>query len=285
MMYAEDCRADSQYFIYRKKTSAFTLIELLVCVAIIAILMGILLPSIKQAREAVKATVCGTNLRNITSAFIVYNQEYGGKLAISSSVGDAYWNYGNGVDGWLRSSIARYSGIVCPVFKGTTQDISNSSGYTTYGYSTSDKSVLAHNSDNVPNAASIMMLAEAGVIADSSIVVDVRTRFYLGGVLATSIIAKPSEGPIALSTTGGFWGIHNGRGNVAWYDGHVSMEKPYNNETWLGLGNRTQRLPATKLPIAVSQNVGFLTPVPRSTDPVTFSNSGNMDDYMAVKTE
>lgn len=47
---------------------AFTLIEVLVVVAIIAILVAVLMPSLQAARENARATVCGTNLKQILTA-------------------------------------------------------------------------------------------------------------------------------------------------------------------------------------------------------------------------
>ncbi len=46
----------------------FTLIEVLVVVAIIALLVAILLPSLAAAREGARASVCGTNLKQILTA-------------------------------------------------------------------------------------------------------------------------------------------------------------------------------------------------------------------------
>jgi len=52
--------------------TGFTLIELLVVVAIIALLIAILLPSLARARESAKRTICGHNLRSITNACKTY---------------------------------------------------------------------------------------------------------------------------------------------------------------------------------------------------------------------
>jgi len=62
-----------------KSHGGFTLIELLVVVAIIALLIAILLPSLTQARERAKAAVCAANLRQMGMAMEMYledNQGY-----------------------------------------------------------------------------------------------------------------------------------------------------------------------------------------------------------------
>jgi type II secretory pathway pseudopilin PulG len=51
------------------------LIELLVVVAIIALLIAILLPSLGRAREAAKRGACGTNLRGIVTACKTYSSD------------------------------------------------------------------------------------------------------------------------------------------------------------------------------------------------------------------
>ncbi len=55
-----------------RRSKGFTLIELLVVVAIIALLISILLPSLSRARELAKRAVCASNLRGVGQGEHIY---------------------------------------------------------------------------------------------------------------------------------------------------------------------------------------------------------------------
>ena len=59
---------------------AFSLVELLIVVALLALLAGILFPVFAQAREAGRATVCLSNVRQLGLAFRMYTDDWGGVL-------------------------------------------------------------------------------------------------------------------------------------------------------------------------------------------------------------
>jgi len=69
---------------------AFTLIEVLVVVAIIALLAAILIPSLAQARERAKVTMCMANARQIGGMISVYRAEFKGYVPV-------LYNYGPGI--------------------------------------------------------------------------------------------------------------------------------------------------------------------------------------------
>ena len=65
----------------------FTLIELLIVVAIIALLIGILLPGLGQARKAARRVICSANLQQYGTAHISYWADYKDRIANFSWAG------------------------------------------------------------------------------------------------------------------------------------------------------------------------------------------------------
>jgi len=65
--------------ISKMSRKAFTLIELLVVIAIIALLMGILMPSLRKARKQARMVACRSNLKHWGLIFSMYADDNDGK--------------------------------------------------------------------------------------------------------------------------------------------------------------------------------------------------------------
>lgn len=64
----------------RAPQSAFTLVELLVVIGIIALLIAILLPALRRAKEAANAAQCSSNQRQLMMAFLMFANDHKGHL-------------------------------------------------------------------------------------------------------------------------------------------------------------------------------------------------------------
>ena len=74
-----------------KKRSAFTLIELLVVIAIIALLLSVLLPSLKKAKELAKRSVCLSGLRSLVLCWTSYASDNDGWM-VSGVTDSELWS-------------------------------------------------------------------------------------------------------------------------------------------------------------------------------------------------
>ncbi|MBL0926778.1 MAG: DUF1559 domain-containing protein [Phycisphaerales bacterium] len=85
----------------RRPLAGFSLVELLVVIAVVALLVSLLLPTLRWSREQARAAICVSNVRQLTAAATMYATEHrnewpvmpsqtypGGSLAWCS------WNYG-----------------------------------------------------------------------------------------------------------------------------------------------------------------------------------------------
>jgi prepilin-type N-terminal cleavage/methylation domain-containing protein/prepilin-type processing-associated H-X9-DG protein len=93
-----------------RREKGFTLIELLVVIAVIALLMAILVPVLRSAREQGQRAVCLSNLRQLTLAWVLYADESDDKIVSGIPFGGSSGITSGGpthtLEGWLGNAFA-----------------------------------------------------------------------------------------------------------------------------------------------------------------------------------
>jgi len=179
----------------------FSLIELLVVVAVVALLMGLLLPSLTRARRLTRTAVCLSNLRQLGHAFHMYAADYDQRcmpLAYWSAeiIGagpTVYWwgtNDAGGVDHrrgfvwpYLRSDLRRKGVFECPSQpwgsyrpQGAARSITSTYGYNGYYLSPPHTPGWAFQIGHRPWLATEQVMRPSRVFAFADTLID------LGGV-------------------------------------------------------------------------------------------------------
>ncbi len=93
-----------------RRRSGFTLIELLVVIAVIAVLLAILLPSLRKAKALTKRITCQSNLKQVATAWSMYLDDNEGRFYQNKN---ANLNYGGwrGMTGWSPRPLNHYFNI------------------------------------------------------------------------------------------------------------------------------------------------------------------------------
>ncbi len=100
-----------------KGNTAFTLIELLVAITIIAILAGLLLPTLSKAKENARQIACLANLRQLQTAWQMYSDDNNGSLPKNET--DQNGIYAASTPGCWVTGSARFGTNVTDIQNGT----------------------------------------------------------------------------------------------------------------------------------------------------------------------
>lgn len=215
---------------------AFTLIELLVVIAIIAILAAILFPVFAKAREKARAASCESNEKQIALAFLMYVQDFDGKFP---PVYNDALGYPNGRIMWadcIFPYVKNRDLFLCPSNPSATADpvvgggIVNNLQGTRYcmnmvhGWSWPEDCVQDGNQYQFPISESEMTQPSRFALIEES------GNAWWNHWIDTPGWNNYANGPNGIYLIGVLGetmvGLHNGRMNVAYCDGHVKSIIP-----------------------------------------------------------
>ncbi len=218
----------SRFLLRRVKIQIFTLIELLIVIAIIAILVGMLLPALNKAKDQANTARCLNNIKQVGVSLFAYEMDYN-QFPLISSTGNSstgVWSYDLYKNGYLKNSKI----LFCPLAAINTAD----SGTTKYTQFATPYSAI--NCFVYP--ASIYLYQYSGYGMNSKFGTagtpvrnaDIRNpsaKLLLGDAdnirsLATCHWITPQQAPTASPGK-----RHRSRssGNICWADGHASTFK------------------------------------------------------------
>jgi len=115
-----------KHFLKRSR-QGFTLVELLVVIGIIALLISMLLPSLRKARIAAQRVACASNLRQIFTASMQYRTAYRGFTPVSASGAQQWYGF---LNPYLTKSPET---VISPVFRCPASRFASTPNEVTYG--------------------------------------------------------------------------------------------------------------------------------------------------------
>lgn len=205
----------------------FTLIELLVVISIIALLISILMPALRSAREAAQATQCLSNQKQNIMALLMYADDHDGYILAPASGPLASDSWGAQL--FKQNYLSAEESLFCPSFE--PQKYFQSGQSRSYGLRVSHSSIsklITQKTASPPEAGRQLrldaVLSRWGALSDYLLLGDTYQRlgsgpsqwyyFYGHDVVA----APPINGPYLHAR-------HRSAVNAAYADGHAIAVK------------------------------------------------------------
>jgi prepilin-type N-terminal cleavage/methylation domain-containing protein/prepilin-type processing-associated H-X9-DG protein len=201
---------------------AFTLIELLLVIAILAILAAILFPLFAQAREKARAATCASHLRNLSTALLMYVQDYDEQLPLAvapTTTKPFFAAWHDLIDPYVKNKQV----WLCPSSPLPRTD-ADGTPTSHYGYNAVYLSNLRLNFSNLGTTATGAPLAAVAAPAETVLLTDARASKEPNLCGPDGKYLLPPSQPATDC-----WGrpsfLHQEGCTVTWLDGHVRLER------------------------------------------------------------
>jgi len=220
--------------ILRRVCAGFSLLELLMVISIVAILIGLLIPSLRLARAQAQRAQCGSNLRQLGLANIAYGNEHDGRFAPGAS------RFLENLDRWHGHRDSVYERFVpkggalspflgpngavreCPTFEPDRSQAGDDfeAGSGGYGYNNAFLGVDERGGDRRGvKIADIARPIDTVMFADAAFAASFPSFRLIEYSFAGGVFQRGSNETKHLDASLHF--RHGGEVNVEWADGHV----------------------------------------------------------------